>query len=310
MQNYIQQKRNDERSIQLILTTHSPNLGSKVDLENLLICSGDSVFPMGRQYTKLKEEDYSFLQRFLDVTKANLFFATGVILVEGFSEELILPVLAKKIGYDLVKNGVSIVNVGGIVFLRYSKIFQRTDNKELKIPVSIITDLDLKQEEVNLKEGNQVEEKKDTILEKYEGQSVKAFVSPQQTLEYCLASSKLLRKIFYTSVLLAFKEHKDFQTNKKVEKIDSMIEKIDLSFNVWSDKDIPETIYQQISGEAKIPDFGITKISKPTIAHFFADLLGKDDAINKESLEKDNDIKYLIDAIKYASGEKNDDPGN
>lgn len=85
-----------DSKVQLILTTHSPNLGSKVKLENLIICSKGKVFPMGHSYTKLEESDYKFLERFLDVTKANLFFAKGVILVEGWAEELILPALAKK----------------------------------------------------------------------------------------------------------------------------------------------------------------------------------------------------------------------
>ena len=38
-----------------------------------------------------------FLERFLDVTKANLFFAKGVIMVEGWAEEILIPALAKKL---------------------------------------------------------------------------------------------------------------------------------------------------------------------------------------------------------------------
>ncbi|WP_228458504.1 ATP-dependent nuclease, partial [Chryseobacterium indologenes] len=60
--------------IQLILTTHSPNLASKVKLENLIICTKNYAFPLGEKYTKLKKSDYPFLERFLDVTKSNLFF--------------------------------------------------------------------------------------------------------------------------------------------------------------------------------------------------------------------------------------------
>ena len=42
--------------------------------------------------------DYKFLRRFLDATKANLFFAKGVVMVEGDAEVLLLPALAEKIG--------------------------------------------------------------------------------------------------------------------------------------------------------------------------------------------------------------------
>ncbi len=62
-----------QSNIQLILTTHSPNLASKVKLENLILCCGNSAFPLGEQFTKLNKIDYGFLERFLDVSKANLF---------------------------------------------------------------------------------------------------------------------------------------------------------------------------------------------------------------------------------------------
>jgi putative ATP-dependent endonuclease of OLD family len=85
----------NQENIQLILTTHSPNLASKVKLENLIICSKSNAFPLGRNYTKLKTTDYPYLERFLDVTKSNLFFSKGVIFVEGISEEIIIPSLTK-----------------------------------------------------------------------------------------------------------------------------------------------------------------------------------------------------------------------
>lgn len=120
----------EENKIQLILSTHSPNLASKVKLENLIIFNNNKAFPMGQKYTKLDSADYSFLEIFLDTTKANLFFARGVILVEGWSEEILLPVLAKKAGLNLTEKGVSIVNVANTAFLRYARIFQRKYEQE------------------------------------------------------------------------------------------------------------------------------------------------------------------------------------
>lgn len=60
-------QKDEER--QLILTTHSPNLASKVKLQNLILCHNNNVFPMGKHYTKPgKPDDYTYLERFLDVT--------------------------------------------------------------------------------------------------------------------------------------------------------------------------------------------------------------------------------------------------
>ena len=82
---------------------------------------------------------------FLDATKANLFFAKGVILVEGTAENILIPTIAEIIGKPLHEYGISVVNVGNIAFFKYSKIFLREKEEEkLDIPVAIITDLDIK----------------------------------------------------------------------------------------------------------------------------------------------------------------------
>lgn len=142
--------------IQFILTTHSPNIASKVDLKSLIICNNNDVFPLGEDYTYLGEKtkeskyenSYKYLNRFLDVTKSNLFFAKGVILVEGWSEEILIPEIAKKINCELTKKEISIVNVGSTAYLDFAKIFLRKEHKnELKIPVSIVTDLDKREYE-------------------------------------------------------------------------------------------------------------------------------------------------------------------
>ena len=140
-----------EDNIQLILTTHSPNLGSKVKLDYLIICNNSSAFPMGAEYTELDSTDYTHLERFLDVTKANLFFAKGVVLVEGWAEEIFLPSFARHlklkglIQKDFTEAGVSIVNIGNTGFSHYSKVFLRKDSlNTLDIPVSIITDVDIR----------------------------------------------------------------------------------------------------------------------------------------------------------------------
>lgn len=145
---FIQEKK--EKYGQFILTTHSTTLASSIELENLIICKGDKVFPLGHENTQLEKGDYRFLERFLDATKANLFFAKGVIIVEGDAENLLIPTIAKLIDRPLHKYGVSIVNVGSTAFNRYRKIFLRKDlddtsNEEqwIDIKVSVITDLDV-----------------------------------------------------------------------------------------------------------------------------------------------------------------------
>ena len=80
------------------------------------------------------------LSRYLDSTKANLFFAEGVILVEGIAEALLLPVFAKAINRPLGDYHVSIVNVDGLAFDPFLQLF--IDLTRLQIPCALITDSD------------------------------------------------------------------------------------------------------------------------------------------------------------------------
>lgn len=132
------------KSTQFIITTHSTTLGASIKLDNLILCRDNDVYPMWQGKTELSSGDYSFLQRFLDATKANLFFARGVIMVEGDAENILIPVIADLIGLPLHKHGVSIVNVGSTAFSRYAKIFNRREGKPLEIPVAVVTDLDVR----------------------------------------------------------------------------------------------------------------------------------------------------------------------
>ncbi|SER92744.1 putative ATP-dependent endonuclease of the OLD family [Gracilibacillus ureilyticus] len=134
-----------DTGIQYIFTSHSPVLASSISLESIIFVYNKQAYPMRKGYTKLDEADYEFLERFLDATKANMFFAQGVIFVEGDAENILLPAISEVIGRPLHRYGVSIINVGNLAFKRYTSIFLRYDeSKLLNFPVSIITDLDLK----------------------------------------------------------------------------------------------------------------------------------------------------------------------
>lgn len=142
----------DQPPIQVIISTHSPVLASKVKVENVILINDQHAFSLSMDKTMLSRSDYRFLGRFLDATKSNLFFSQGVLIVEGDAEELLLPTIARLIELDLTKHGVSIVNVGSTGLRRYSRIFQRrrsdsesnsTEEDFIRIPVASITDRDI-----------------------------------------------------------------------------------------------------------------------------------------------------------------------
>lgn len=133
-----------EKNEQFILSTHSIALASKIKLASLIVLKGTEALPMSPEYTLMKPADYKFLERFLDATKANLFFARGLIMVEGDAENLLIPAIAQLIGRNLYKYGVSVVNVGSTAYKRYVNIFKRKDGKSFGMPIAVVSDLDVR----------------------------------------------------------------------------------------------------------------------------------------------------------------------
>lgn len=130
-----------EKPVQLFVTSHSPNFASIASLDSLacLVDTGKKVetfFPRNITFGKSKREK---LERYLDVTRAEIFFARRVIFVEGAAELMLVSVLAEKAGFKLREHGVSLISVEGLNFDSFMPLF---GENALKIPVAIITDAD------------------------------------------------------------------------------------------------------------------------------------------------------------------------
>ena len=138
---YISSKQINE---QFIVSTHSITLASRIKIANLIVLKGNDAFSMSSEFTQMRPADYKFLERFLDATKANLFFARGLIMVEGDAENLLMPAIARLIGRDLYQYGVSIVNVGSTAYKRYISIFKRKAGKTFDMPIAVVSDLDVR----------------------------------------------------------------------------------------------------------------------------------------------------------------------
>lgn len=244
LQNQAGIARTDGQKIQIIVTTHSSNLASTIPLDNLAIIQGAQAYPLREGWTELEQSDYRFLERFLDVTKANLFFARGVVIVEGDGENILLPALARLIGCDFAEYGVSLVNVGHTGLRRFAKIFQRANPDQegiLNVPVACISDLDVMPDCApvivgKIKDGDAWPQKKDrrwrakfdfegeeltdhrnTIRYKASGQMVETFVADEWTLEYDLAYAGLAEDVWVSAMLA---RHDDKINDRSVNKDD------------------------------------------------------------------------------------------
>jgi len=135
-------KDDSHRMVQTIVTTHSPTIAAHVPTKTIRVLHREPTGMLrcvGLERCGLTSREADQLRRMFDVTKATLLFARGIILVEGITEALILPVLAQRLGIRLEDRAVSVIPICGVDFSTIPKIF---GEDKLKIPVAIVTDGD------------------------------------------------------------------------------------------------------------------------------------------------------------------------
>jgi putative ATP-dependent endonuclease of OLD family len=328
--------------VQVIVTTHSPNLASAVNLNSLVLIRDNQAFPLAKGYTKLSTSDYSFLNRFLDVTKANLFFARGVMIVEGDAENILIPVLARLLGFDFTERGISMVNVGGLGLRRYARIFQRQDVSvgSLTIPVACVTDMDIMPDcapviigkidsgdewpqlnkrkwraKKDIGDQSMLAQHKRKIEDKASGQFVKTFIADEWTLEYSLALGpddgaggyrNGLAELVFIAACLA-ENDEDIHERKKSSKEVFDNAKTDFLSLKSSIKPIDGCASEELLASHIYSKFVRSKASKAIAAQYLASLLEM--SYTKGTLSA-QDLRqwipsYLIEAIEYVTDSSN-----
>lgn len=128
------------KPISIILTTHSPHIASVAPFRSIVMLKekperetvGFSTKAI--EFTAAEEDD---IARYLDVTRAEMLFARGVILVEGDAEKFLVPAFAEMLKLPLDHFGVTVCSVGGTNFSPYAKFL-----RGMGTPFSIVTDWD------------------------------------------------------------------------------------------------------------------------------------------------------------------------
>lgn len=144
-----------QNNCQIFISSHSPTLTSKVPFENLILINERAVtvsdiFKYHENYcgnlelkvTEIKGFKH-MLQRYLDVTRSQLFFSNGCVLVEGVSEALLIECFAKKLGKSLTERQIEILNMEGTAFYQFLLLFNSKD-ETLRLPfkIAVVTDGD------------------------------------------------------------------------------------------------------------------------------------------------------------------------
>lgn len=153
----------DNEDCQTFITTHSPTLTSRIPLENLILikdstssmCIGDcfndrekeNIIKDKKNNIKVDDKQTAYykrmLTRYLDVSRSQLFFSNGCILIEGISEDQLLEAFSRVLGKSLLEHQIEIVDTNGIAFYQFLMLFNSSDtSKRLNIRLAVITDED------------------------------------------------------------------------------------------------------------------------------------------------------------------------
>lgn len=148
--------------IQVIATTHSPNLASAVGSSSVVVMrttypDGDIGAPesvaLPLRQIDLDPTERRKIDQYLDVSRSELLFARRAILVEGIAEAILFPVIARHCvfaGDDPVAlrarrrlRGASTINIGSVDFAPYLKLLlTEVNGHRLVDALLVVTDAD------------------------------------------------------------------------------------------------------------------------------------------------------------------------
>ncbi len=169
---YLENITSEIANIQVIVTTHSPVLAASVDLDHLshITYLDEKIVASSLKNIDLGKSK-NYLNRWLDITKSTLLFSKGIILVEGISEAMLIPTLAKivlaeynskntndQLPSSLEEAGVSVININGINFTHFMKLFANFEDttgiQKLPIFCAGITDNDPAKQKVEIRDDD------------------------------------------------------------------------------------------------------------------------------------------------------------
>jgi len=135
------------REHSVLVTTHSPNIASVAPVRSIVLLRTTERGTVGYSTRELDftNEEIDDLQRYLDVTRAEMLFAKGVILVEGPAEQFLIQAFTvhrlreNNIAASLDELGISVCSVNGTDFRPFRKLLSTSG---LSIPNVVVTDGD------------------------------------------------------------------------------------------------------------------------------------------------------------------------
>lgn len=115
--------------LQLLLTSHSPYIATKLSFDTTFVLYKDQKNETQKHNLatglETNEDTVKYLKKFLDATNSKMFFAKKIILVEGISEQILIPKFFElNRRKTLEQCGCNIINVNGVSFRHFLEIIK------------------------------------------------------------------------------------------------------------------------------------------------------------------------------------------
>ena len=150
----------DNLNVQTIITTHSSHIVSQCKFEdtNFFIKEKDNAqiksYADLENLYKNEKEVFEFVKKYITLSRAEIFFADKLILIEGDTERILLPTMMERVDTKnsekdvppLLSQNISVLVIGNHAHV-LSKLISFLNLKTL-----VITDIDAKKEEESLPE--------------------------------------------------------------------------------------------------------------------------------------------------------------
>lgn len=257
-----------EYQTQLVISTHSSHIINDIDFKDLryfrrnnanstIAMDHTSIANMSELFANAKDE-LLFVKKHLKLTHCDIFFADGVIFVEGQAERLLVPEFIAKSFPDLSNRYISMLEVNGAHTHKYRKLIEK-----LGVATLILTDIDsvdsdgrscFPQKNANQKTNNDTlkqwyptKEALDGLvsLPKVEHATISngapLYVAYQKPTQ--ISGNEVLSRTFEDALILANFEDTYFQGKSKIEQA-----KLDFDNNT---KSLSESLYDYVQGLKK-----------------------------------------------------------
>lgn len=257
-----------EYQTQLVISTHSSHIIDDIDFKalryfrrndsnNSITMDHTSIANMSELFENAKEE-LQFVRKHLKLTHCDIFFADGVIFVEGQAERLLVPEFIAKSFPKLSSRYISMLEVSGAHTHKYRELVEK-----LGVSTLVLTDLDSvdNEEKSCFPQKNSSQKSSNDTLKKWHpkiealddlvalprsehattSEGAPLYVAFQKPM--FISEKEILSRTFEDALILANFENEYFQKKKKLKQA-----KIDFEANPES---LSKSLYNYVEGLTK-----------------------------------------------------------